>query len=134
MIKKANMDFNATEYFFQLKQWVRKDSWLKGIEIHWTSQGLTRVQFVGADHKDLLSQACDRKNPHELNLWQTEFIKQLQKYFCGEKQDFSGVPIDFTGAQICSEFDQLVYAQAQKLQFGQVLSYGELAKAIGRPK
>jgi methylated-DNA-[protein]-cysteine S-methyltransferase len=57
-----------------------------------------------------------------------EVVRQLQAYFEGELQQFD-LPILLRG----TDFQQVVWAALQKLRFGERISYGELARRIGRP-
>ena len=54
---------------------------------------------------------------------------QLTDYFAGRRQTF-----DLQLAPRGTEFQCQVWQQLQRIPFGEVCSYGQLAKAIGRPK
>lgn len=53
---------------------------------------------------------------------------QLQEYFTGTRHHFD-VPVDTPG----TAFQQAVWATLIDIPYGQTLSYGEVAEAIGRP-
>ena len=53
---------------------------------------------------------------------------QIAEYFAGARRDF-----DLPLAPHGTKFQQLVWAQLLKIPFGETRSYGELARAIGRP-
>jgi methylated-DNA-[protein]-cysteine S-methyltransferase len=55
-------------------------------------------------------------------------VRQLRSYFAGESGQFD-LPIRLQG----TDFQQLVWAELQALRFGERISYGELARRIGRP-
>lgn len=55
--------------------------------------------------------------------------KQLGEYFDGSRQEFS-LPLHITG----TEHQQKTWAMLQSIQYGQTISYGELAKRMGNPK
>ncbi|HWB08932.1 MAG TPA: methylated-DNA--[protein]-cysteine S-methyltransferase [Pirellulales bacterium] len=57
-----------------------------------------------------------------------EVKRQLSAYFAGELRQFD-LPIRLAG----TEFQKIVWAALRDLQFGQRVSYGELARRIGRP-
>ena len=59
----------------------------------------------------------------------TEAQNQLRDYFAGRRQTF-----DLQLAPRGTEFQCQVWQQLQRIPFGEVCSYGQLAKAIGRPK
>lgn len=54
--------------------------------------------------------------------------EQLRAYFAGELQTFD-LPCLPSG----TEFQQKVWAELRRIEFGQTLSYGALATRIGRP-
>lgn len=58
-----------------------------------------------------------------------ETKRQLAAYFNGELTDFD-VPLQLPG----TAFQQLVWQELQKIPFGQTMSYGEMARHIGKPK
>lgn len=67
-------------------------------------------------------------------VWQDNMIllqckSELQEYLAGKRQVFD-VPIRFNG----TDFQNSVWKQLLEIPYGQVISYGELAKAIGQPK
>lgn len=55
-------------------------------------------------------------------------IAQLKRYFAGELREF-----DVELAPAGTPFQQLVWQELRRIPFGSVLSYGELARRIGRP-
>lgn len=58
-----------------------------------------------------------------------EVIQQLRGYLAGN-QDFDQLDMELNG----TEFQQSVWNEIRKIPAGATLSYGEIAKAIGRPK
>ena len=54
---------------------------------------------------------------------------QLEAYFQGRRKRFS-LPLDLDG----TEFQQLVWRQLETIPFGHTVSYGDIARSIGRPK
>jgi methylated-DNA-[protein]-cysteine S-methyltransferase len=57
-----------------------------------------------------------------------EVERQLRAYFAGELSRFD-VPVRLHG----TDFQQAVWAELQRLRFGERVSYGELARRIGHP-
>jgi methylated-DNA-[protein]-cysteine S-methyltransferase len=55
--------------------------------------------------------------------------RQLDEYFKGRRRQFS-VPLLLKG----TAFQKAVWRQLKKIPFGQTASYGDVARAIGRPK
>ena len=54
--------------------------------------------------------------------------EELAAYFAGELKKFT-VPLDLAGTQ----FERQVWAQLRKIPYGQTKSYGEIARALGKP-
>ena len=67
------------------------------------------------------------KNKEHPVLLETE--RQLDEYFAGKRDKFS-VRFDFKG----TEFQTEVWQALARIPFGKTLSYGEIARQIGRPK
>ncbi|MGB5624237.1 MAG: methylated-DNA--[protein]-cysteine S-methyltransferase [Woeseiaceae bacterium] len=55
--------------------------------------------------------------------------QQLDEYFEGARKDFD-LPVKLSG----TEFQLSVLKALQKIPYGETVSYGEIAKRIGRPK
>ena len=55
-------------------------------------------------------------------------IKQLDEYFNGKRKEFH-LELDPQG----TDFQKMVWQQLQKISFGEVVSYGEIAGIIGKP-
>lgn len=56
--------------------------------------------------------------------------RQLAEYFAGSRSSFD-LPVDLRGV---SDWDRLVLSGAVRLSFGEVTSYGGLARLIGKPR
>ncbi|MFB9310421.1 methylated-DNA-[protein]-cysteine S-methyltransferase [Agromyces hippuratus] len=54
--------------------------------------------------------------------------EQLDEYFAGQRLDFD-VPVRLTG----TPFQQAVWAELERLRWGEATSYGALAAAVGKP-
>jgi len=57
-------------------------------------------------------------------------FEELERYFRGEPVTFADVDVDLTGS---TEFEREVYKATRAIPFGKVATYGQIAKAIGRP-
>jgi len=55
--------------------------------------------------------------------------QQLEEYFAGSRKDFE-LPLKLNG----TEFQVKVLKALQKIPYGETVSYGEIAKRIGKPK
>ena len=60
----------------------------------------------------------------------SRFAALLGGYFAGERVDFSGVPIDLDW---CTPFQLSLVTAARAVPHGATITYGELARRIGRP-
>jgi methylated-DNA-[protein]-cysteine S-methyltransferase len=60
----------------------------------------------------------------------SEVIEKLCKHLEGDIQDLRDIPVDLDGA---GPFARQVYEAARRIPPGQTTTYGELAKAVGRP-
>lgn len=56
-------------------------------------------------------------------------VKQLEEYFAGKRKVFA-FPYGLEG----TEFQKKVWAELEKIPYGETRSYGQIAKAIGNPK
>ena len=57
-------------------------------------------------------------------------FEEIERYFRGEPVTFADVDVDLTGS---TEFEREVYKATRAIPFGKVATYGQIAKAIGRP-
>jgi methylated-DNA-[protein]-cysteine S-methyltransferase len=70
----------------------------------------------------------ERKPEATSNVVCAEAIRQLAEYFEGTRKDFD-LPLGFTG----TEFQKQVWTELTAIPFGQTVSYGDLARSIGKP-
>lgn len=89
------------------------------LEVVGNEKGILTIIF-GADEFE-----TDRNLPALM----AECLQQLTEYFKGQRQAFS-VPLILEG----TAFQKAVWRQLQKIPFGQTASYGDVARAVGRPK
>ena len=54
---------------------------------------------------------------------------QLQEYFAGERRTFD-VPVELGG----TPFQREVWSELTRIPYGETVSYGELARRVGRPR
>ncbi len=94
-----------------------------------TERGLCRVSFKRTEEdfmrelerKELLPERAPSKCSKE--------ARQLESYFKGKRKDFQ-VPIDL---RLVTPFQRRVLEAASDIPFGEVASYGDIAKQIGQP-
>jgi methylated-DNA-[protein]-cysteine S-methyltransferase len=58
-----------------------------------------------------------------------ETVTQLEEYFAGERTEFD-IPMELDG----TEFQRQVWAELSRIPYAETISYGELARRVGRPK
>ncbi|MGD2048943.1 MAG: methylated-DNA--[protein]-cysteine S-methyltransferase [Chloroflexota bacterium] len=88
------------------------------MEIKVTDGVITSVEFVEEAGEE------ERSGPIV-----EEAIRQLLAYFEGTRRDFD-LPISPQG----TEFQRLVWQHLLDIPYGQIISYQDLAKAIGKPE
>ena len=93
------------------------ESPLGPVSITATDQGICSVYFRAAEHGE-------HPNQHT-----RECAKQLQAYFAGTRQRFD-LKLDVQG----TAFQQQVWQALQKIPYGQVASYRDIANSIANPK
>jgi len=89
------------------------------VEILGTEEGVTEVNFVR------------RKRPGATRPHQVlrTAISQIDEYFRGKRRRFS-VPLSAAG----TDFQMKVWRRLVRIPYGGTATYGELARAVGRPK
>lgn len=99
--------------------------------IAWNSVGITRLQLPAksaeAAQRNLLRRlpGAGPGTPPPAVL---EAVAAVERYFNGEKIEFSDVRLDLDGQ---GEFFKRIYAAARRLCWGQTTTYGALAKNLG---
>jgi O-6-methylguanine DNA methyltransferase len=112
-----------------LIQWDTIDSPLGTLYIAASTQGLCNLDFGGSQsrflsHLDPLART--ERNPVALS----PISEQLRSYFDGERTSFD-VPLDL---QRLTPFQLSVLEAARDIPAGTVQTYGQVARAIGKPK
>jgi methylated-DNA-[protein]-cysteine S-methyltransferase len=97
------------------------------------SSPIGRIEVVG-DGRAVTSLAIERDGglPHDEvpefgDAVLDRAVIQLEEYFAGSRHDFD-VPVDLRG----TDFQRSVWEQIVQLQWGEVVSYGDLGQATGR--
>ena len=121
----------------ELKQdggWLLFDTVRGPCGISWRDAAVTRfllpdntVASMQRELRALTGQAQQTAQPPR---WLRDVVKQVQRHCDGKPQDFTAVPVHTADL---SEFTRTVYRRARAIPAGEVLSYAELATAIGKP-
>jgi methylated-DNA-[protein]-cysteine S-methyltransferase len=98
-----------------------------------TPRGLLKISFLGryaAD--DALAQIAARVSPRVLEdpAALDGPRRQLDEYFAGRRHEFD-LPLDWA---LTHGFGRLVLDRTARIPYGQVATYGEVARDIGRPR
>jgi methylated-DNA-[protein]-cysteine S-methyltransferase len=99
--------------------------------IAWSDGGVTRF-CLPEDRAPAAELLLKRRLPHATEATPppavAEAIAAAQRYFAGEKTDFSAVPLDL-GTQ--DKIAEQIYAAARAIGWGETTTYGALAKRLG---
>jgi methylated-DNA-[protein]-cysteine S-methyltransferase len=115
-----------------IEQYITFDSAIGRMGIAWSSEGVTRLCLperderalaarLGADHR-LVATGCPD--------WVAALVASLRRYAEGGLEDFSAVPLDLEGM---GEFRLRIYAATRQVGYGEIVTYGELARRLGEP-
>jgi methylated-DNA-[protein]-cysteine S-methyltransferase len=99
--------------------------------IAWSEKGLTRLCLPQASRDSVERRLLrlDGAIPGgDRPRWVDELVAAITAYAAGAAVDFSAFPVDLTGVDA---FRLAIYDAARKLAFGEVTTYGELAKRAG---
>ncbi|MGD9656968.1 MAG: methylated-DNA--[protein]-cysteine S-methyltransferase [Methylocystis sp.] len=99
--------------------------------IAWSEEGVTQFQLPERDDAALMRRMtkADRWSgalPSPI----TQAIADLERYFRGEKIDFSTLRLDL---HACSPFHKGVYDATRAIGWGTIATYGEIARGVGSP-
>mgnify|MGYP003670573099 FL=1 len=117
------------------KEWASHfDTPIGRCGLAWTEAGLTGVQLPEADAE----QTVARITRHGAELMKeadvppeiAEVIAALKAFLAGDPTDFDGQRLDMARH---SAFERAAYDALRKVPWGQTVTYGDLASAIGRP-
>ena len=89
------------------------------IEVTGTDEGLASLFFVGRPSEDRSVRTPEALRPA---------IRQLDEYFRGKRRRFT-TPVLLRG----TAFQQSVWSELRQVPFGRTVSYGALAKSLGKP-
>ena len=97
--------------------------------IGWTEAGIARVQLPGLE-RDELERQINRggARPGDPTRAVEAIINRIEDYAEGEVVDFSETPLDLEGL---SEFNRRAYALLLEIGWGEVTTYGALARQLG---
>lgn len=95
--------------------------------VAWTSRGLSRVLLPNPHLDRELSHFTRTSRPPAA---MRTLVKRIVRHLEGLPQDFTDIVLD---VDHLGDFDRAVYACAQRVSNKQICTYGDLARAIGKP-
>lgn len=98
-------------------RWSVIDSPIGDLTLAVDDVGLCRVHFGSSDR------------PIDTDPLLTETQEQLKAYFAGELQEFT-LPLSVPHG---SDFERAVWTQMRRIPYGEMQTYGEVAKIVGDP-
>jgi methylated-DNA-[protein]-cysteine S-methyltransferase len=101
------------------------DTPLGPLLLAFSEKGLCRLEFA-----DEASPEARRGIPPDAPAWLTQALGALRDYFAGRAHQFPPVPLDLHG----TPFQLQVWQELRTIPPGQTVSYGELARRLGRPR
>lgn len=99
------------------------DSPLGKISIAATSRGVAHLEILPTANRP--KEFSDSAKASEIL---ASASLQLEEYFAKKRKDFD-LPLDLVG----TEFQRSVWKELLKIEFGETLSYGEVARAVSKP-
>ncbi len=115
--------------------WGEGELWLEGTRLVWHElpRPRTHPHPGGAESRhplrstirDKRAQGRDAIAPNVRPL-----VHKLRRYFAGERVEFADVAIDLDGV---TEFQQAIAGALREVPYGEIVSYGELARIAGHP-
>ncbi len=100
------------------------DSPVGPVLVEGSAEGLTRISFLAGSPP-----SCPTPGIPEERAPLAPAVAQLRAYFAGERRAF-----DLQLAPSGTAFQQEVWRALQQIPYGTTTTYGEIARAIGRPK
>lgn len=102
--------------------------------IAWSEEGITRF-MLPMDTPAPLAEHLTKRQPDSSAAEPfgpaADAVAAAVRYFKGEREDFTSLPLDLTGVD---PFRRTIYQAAQRLGYGETTTYGALADGAGFPK
>lgn len=97
-----------------------------------TARGLVRLAFPEEGTDPVLERLATRISPRvvEAPARLDAQRRELEEYFQGQRRQFD-LPVDL---RLCGEFARRVLSRTARIPYGSVLTYGEVATAVGNPR
>jgi methylated-DNA-[protein]-cysteine S-methyltransferase len=111
------------------KEWVSSltETPLGPLRFFFTDRGLAALEFAGDGS---VSRFADESLPNHLLPLNESLRRELAAYFDGVPTGFPSIPLDLNG----TPFQLRVWQELRRIPYGRAISYGELARRVGRPQ
>jgi methylated-DNA-[protein]-cysteine S-methyltransferase len=96
--------------------------------IAWNDQGVVRFRLPDVSHEAAERDVSTKGTPQSPPPHIAAIVTQAQRYFAGERIDFTPIPLDLSGVEPAR---RAIYDTLRKVGFGETVTYGELAKRTG---
>ena len=96
--------------------------------IAWSDDGISRFRLPYATREDAERQFHRKGELADPPPHIAKVIDQATRYFAGEQIDFSAIGLDLSAIEPAR---RTIYDALRKVEFGQTVTYGELAKRAG---
>lgn len=96
--------------------------------IAWGPGGITRFRLPFPDRAAADEQFGGKGKPQDPPPNVAAVVDEAKRYFAGEKVDFSAIPLDLASID---PMRRTIYDALRKVNFGETVTYGELAKRAG---
>lgn len=111
--------------------YAQMDALIGDVWVASTDKGVCAVGLGVGQPEDIfgwLARHFDSGPPQENPGALSEALSQLRAYFSGERRAFD-LPLDVRG----TDFQRSVWEQVALIPYGETVSYGEIARRIGKP-
>lgn len=97
----------------------------------YTKENVLRLDFntSSSSEKYFLNSLCNEFRDVKKNDLKCEFTLTIEEYLNGKSRDLN-VPVKLIG----TDFNKRVWEELMKIPYGELRSYGEIAKAVGNEK
>jgi methylated-DNA-[protein]-cysteine S-methyltransferase len=117
------------------EQYCLFDTGLGACGVAWSEHGVTRLQLPEANRSATERRLCARPGAGSTRAQALPgrigaLVAQLQRYFAGERVDFSGAVVDLSAV---NDFHRRIYELTRAIGWGRTASYGDLARQAGAP-
>ena len=121
-MRSSRIKHQSQEYVFCLPETP-----LGPLRFSFTDRGLTALEFAGDGPVSLVADAA---LPNHLLPLIEAVRRELSAYFAGVATDFAALTLDPQG----TPFQLRVWQELRRIPWGRTISYGELARRVGKPK